>query len=169
MYRRLFFLFPDAADAKKAVQDLIEENISIKQMHSLSKPGVNLEGLPVSAPNQRRDMHTKIENSLWNFNLGIFFIALFVLVMAVIAANYFLAAISLLVMAATYTIGYYYLTKPTIHLSGFHAAFQHNEILLMVDVPKDQVAFIEHIVHNKNPSASEEGISWTPSDMSMNV
>lgn len=59
--------------------------------------------------------------------------------------------------------------KPTIHLSGFHAAFRHDEILLMVDVPKDQVALIEQILHNKNPSASEEGISWTPSDLSMNV
>lgn len=39
--------------------------------------------------------------------------------------------------------------KPTIHLSGFHAAFQHDEILLMVDVPKDQVALIEQILHNK--------------------
>ncbi|RKZ96145.1 MAG: hypothetical protein DRQ43_04610 [Gammaproteobacteria bacterium] len=169
MYRRLFFLFPNTADAKKAVQDLVQENISIKQMHSLSKPGVNLDGLPVSAPNQRRDMHTKIENSLWNFNLGTFFVALFVLLISFISANYFFVAAALLVMAATYSIGYYYLTKPTIHLSGFHAAFQHNEILLMVDVPKDQVAKIEQIVHNKSPSASEEGISWTPADLSMNV
>ncbi|MCU7837107.1 MAG: hypothetical protein KZQ83_17915 [gamma proteobacterium symbiont of Taylorina sp.] len=169
MYRRLFFLFPNIKDAKKAVQDLVRENISIKQMHSLSRPEVNLEGLPVSAPNQRRDMHTKIENTLWNFNLGTFFIALFVLLISFISANYFLVMTSLLVMVATYSIGYYYLTKPTIHLNGFHAAFQHNEILLMVDVPKDQVAKIEQIIHNKNPSATEEGISWTPSDLSMNV
>jgi len=39
----------------------------------------------------------------------------------------------------------------------------------MVDVPKHQVAQIEHIVCRKNPSASEEGISWTPSDLSFNV
>ncbi|MCW8929591.1 MAG: hypothetical protein OQL19_05055 [Gammaproteobacteria bacterium] len=169
MYRRLFFLFPNRADAKKAVQDLVQENISIKQMHSLSKPGVDLSGLPVSAPNQRRDMHTKIENSLWNFNLGTFFIALFILVLSFISSNYFLVIASLVVMIATYSIGYYYLTKPTIHLSGFHAAFQHNEILLMVDVPKNQVAKIERIIHNKNPSGSEEGISWTPADLSMNV
>ncbi len=169
MYRRLFFLFPSIAEARKAVQDLIQEDISIKQMHSLSRPGVDLEGLPISAPNQRRDMHAKIEDSLWNFNLGIFFIALFVLIVSFISANYFLVVISLLVMLATYAIGYYYLTKPTIHLSGFHAAFQHNEILLMVDVPKNKVAQIEQIIHNKNPSASEEGISWTPSDLSMNI
>lgn len=137
MYRRLFFLFPNVEDTKKAVQDLIQENISIKQMHTLSKPGIMLEGLPVAAPNQRRDMHTKIENILWDFNLGTFFIALFILLMSFFSANYFLVVISVLVMAAaTYSIGYYYLTKPTIHLSEFHAAFQHNEILLMVDVPK---------------------------------
>ncbi|MFK5891980.1 MAG: hypothetical protein QM504_02025 [Pseudomonadota bacterium] len=169
MYRRLFFLFPNTTDAKKAVQDLLQEKITIKQMHTLSKPGVNLDGLPVCAPNQRRDMHTKIENSLWNFNLSIFFIALFILVMAFISSNYFLAVTSFLVMAATYSIGYYYLTKPTIHLSGFHAAFQHNEILLMVDVPKNQVGLVEKIVHDKNPSGLEEGISWTPADLSMNV
>jgi len=31
------------------------------------------------------------------------------------------------------------------------------------------VAKIEQIVHNKSPSASEEGISWTPADLSMHV
>ncbi len=169
MYRRLFFLFPNIENAKKAVQDLIQENINIKQIHSLSRPGVNLEGLPTSAPNQQRDMHTKIEDTLWSLNLGIFFTALVILLMSIISGNYFLATMSLIVMVATYSTGYYYLTKPTIHLSGFHAAFQHNEILLMVDVPKTQVAKIEQILHDKNPSASEEGISWTPSDLSMNV
>ena len=169
MYRRLFFLFPNTTDAKKAVDDLIRENIGINQMHSLSKPGMNLNGLPVSAPNQRHDMHTKIENTLWNFNLGLFFIALFVLLLSFISDNYYLVTTSLLLMLVTYSIGYYYLTKPTMHLSYFHAAFQHNEILLMVDVPKDQVSHIEHIVNNKNPSASEEGISWTPGNLSMNI
>lgn len=71
MYRRLFFLFPDRKAALKAVNDLIQEKITLKQMHTLSKPGINLKGLPVSAPNQQRDMHTKIENTLWNLNLGI--------------------------------------------------------------------------------------------------
>ena len=114
-------------------------------------------------------MHTKIENTLWNFNLGTFFTALVILIMSFISANYWLAAASLVVMLTTYWSGYYYLTKPTIHLSGFHAAFQHDEILLMVDVPKQQVALIEELVHRKSPSASEEGISWTPADLSMNV
>ena len=169
MYRRLFFLFPDCKEAKKAVESLIQENISIKQMHALAKPGMDLEGLPVCAPNQRRDMHTKIENTLWNLNLSLFFVALFILAMSFISSNYFVMFGSLVVMTATYWTGYHYLTKPTIHLSGFHAAFQHNEILLMVDIPKDQVSRVEHIISHKNPSASEEGISWTPSDLSMNV
>ncbi len=169
MYRRLFFLFPNTEEAKQAVEVLTQENISIRQMHTLSKPGVNLDGLPASAPNQQRDMHTKIENTLWNFNLGTFFTALVILVFSFISANYWLAAASLVVMLTTYWSGYYYLTKPTIHLSGFHAAFQHDEILLMVDVPKQQVTQIEELVHRKSPSASEEGISWTPADLSMNV
>ncbi len=169
MYRRLFFLFPNKEDAQKAVQNLMSIKISLRQMHVLSKPGANLEGLPAPSPNQRRDMHTKIEDTLWNLNLGIFFTALIIFVASFINANFILCAIAFLVMAATYWTGYYYLTKPTIHLSGFHAAFEHNEILLMVDIPKNQISTVERVVHNKCPSASEEGISWTPSDLSMNV
>ncbi len=169
MYRRLFFLFPNTKDTKEAVHNLIKEDVNIKQIHALAKPGVNLDGLPAPAPNQRRDMHTKIENTLWNLNLGTFFTALIILILSFISANYYLCAASLVVMTATYWTGYYYLTKPTIHLSGFHAAFEHNEILLMIDVPKNQVGKIEQILHNKSPSALEEGISWTPSDLSMNV
>ena len=169
MYRRLFFLFPDKIEAQKAVDTLTQKNISLRQMHALAKPDTDLNGLPVSAPNQRRDMHSKIEDSLWNLNLGIFFVALFILLVSFISANYFVIFSALIVMAATYGLGYYYLTKPTMHLAGFHAAFQHGEVLLMVDVPKHQVTEIEQILHHKNPSASEEGISWTPSDLSMNV
>ncbi|MCU7940654.1 MAG: hypothetical protein KZQ64_11625 [gamma proteobacterium symbiont of Bathyaustriella thionipta] len=169
MYCRLFFLFHDTRDAKKAVAILTQKNISITQMRTLAKPGVNLEGLPVSAPDQRRDMHTKIESFLWNFNLSLFFIALYILAMSFIFSNYFLMFGSLVVMTATYWTGYHYLTKPTIHLSGFHAAFEHNEILLMVDILKEQISQVEDIISHKNPSASKEGISWTPSDLSMNV
>ena len=169
MYRRLFFLFPDKSETEHAVQELIEAGLNTQQMHALSRPGVDLQGLPAATPNQRRDMHTKIEHSLWHLNLGIFFVALFVLVTSFISSSYYLSAASLLVMIATYWMGYYYLTIPTIHLSGFHAAFQHGEILLMVDVPKQRVQEIEQILHHKNPSASEEGISWTPSDLSLNV
>jgi len=39
----------------------------------------------------------------------------------------------------------------------------------MIDIPRDQVTHIEHIMNNKNPSASEEGISWTPGNLSMNI
>lgn len=98
-----------------------------------------------------------------------FFVALCFLIISFISSNYLIAAVSLLVMIATYSTGYYYLTKPTIHLSGFHAAFQHNEVLLMDDVPKQQVTLIEKNIYNKNPSASEEGISWTPSNLSINI
>ncbi len=169
MYRRLFFLFPDVKEAKKAVHSLMQEGITTKQMHTLSRSGINLDDLPSSAPNQKLDMHTKIENILWNMNLGIFVIALLVLVSAINAGNNFLFITTLLIMTATYWTGYFYLKKPTIHLSDFHAAFAHNEILLMVDVPKDQVVHIEKIIHNKIPAASEEGISWTPSNLSMNI
>lgn len=165
----LFFLFPDKQDASKAVQDFIQEDISIKQIHALARQGVNLDGLPVAAPNQRRDMHSKAEYSLWNSNLALFFIALFICIIAFLYSNYPLMFASLALMSITYLIGDYYLTKPTIHLSNFHAAFEHNEILLMVDVPKAQVRKIEQLMSHKNPSASEEGISWTPADLSMSV
>ncbi|MFK5986703.1 MAG: hypothetical protein QM479_14945 [Pseudomonadota bacterium] len=169
MYRRLFFLFPDKLQTQKAVDNLIMHNIHTKQMHVLSKPGVDLQGLPLPSPNQRRDMHTKIEDTLWYSNLGLFFIALFISINAYFSANYYLMVVSFIVMVLCYSMGYYYLTKPTIHLDGFHAAFAHGEILLMVDVPKNQVADIEHLVQHNSPAASEEGISWTPSDFSMKV
>jgi hypothetical protein len=169
MYRRIFYLFPNKTETQKAVNELLDAKLSIHQMHVLSRPDIDLEGLPASAPNQQRDTHTKIENSLWNLNLVIFFVALFVLVISFISVSYWWASAALSVMIATYWAGYYYLTKPTIHLAGFHAAFEHSEILLMVDVPKHKVAEIEQLLSKKNPSALEEGISWTPSDLSMNV
>ncbi len=54
MYRRLFFLFPDNIEAKKAVDTLTQENISLRQIHALAKSDSDLHGLPVSAPRQSR-------------------------------------------------------------------------------------------------------------------
>jgi len=102
MYRRLFFLCPNKIEAQRAVQELMDAGLSAEQMHALSTSGVNLQGLPTASPSQRKDMHTKIENSLWHLNLGIF---------------------------------------------------------------KE----VEQILHHKNSSATEEGISWTPSGSTMNV
>ena len=46
------------------------------------------------------------------------------------------------------------------HLDEFRDAMAHGEILLMVDVPEQQVADIENLVHHHHPEATVGGVSW---------
>ena len=65
-------------------------------------------------------------------------------------------------MIATFVAGEYFVVHiPNVHLNEFTNALAHGEILLMVDVPKDSVAQIEHFIHHKYPVAVIGGVSWS--------
>ncbi len=94
MNRRLFFLFPDKTHAREVVEKLTQHGIAEDHMHTITKPGVDLTGLPVASKRQKNDLHSKIEKIAWNANLLVFFIALTALIYAFIMSNSVLAMFS---------------------------------------------------------------------------
>ncbi|HBE92720.1 MAG TPA: hypothetical protein DDW55_09400 [Gammaproteobacteria bacterium] len=162
MKRRLYFLLPDTVHTRAVVNNLKVFGISTDAMHTLSKPGVDLSGLPVTTGRQRADSGAKLETILWDGNLAIFFIALVALItMAYMGLSWFWLLLSAAVMLVTFVPGIVFTSQvPNVHLSEFRDAMRHGEILLMIDVPIWRVEHVETLVHKHHPEAVVGGVGW---------
>jgi len=160
MLRRLYFLFPDEKHAQNVVDELINKNISERHIHALTH-GIELKTLPKATERQARDTAFRIEWAFWNINLLIFLLALAGLITALATGETLWAVIALAVMLITFIAGEQFaIYLPDVNLTEFTDALSHGEILLMVDVPKNRVAEIEHYVHHRHPDAIIGGVSW---------
>jgi len=161
MLRRLFFLFPDEKHAQRVVDQLLKTNIPERHIHAISH-GVKLKTLPQATERQKRDTAFRVESILWAVNLLIFALALIALVVTLVAGEMVWSAVALFIMLATFIAGEQFVVHvPNVHLTEFTDALSHGEILLMVDVPKNRVAEIEHFVHHRYPEAVVGGVGWS--------
>jgi len=161
MLRRLFFLFPDAAHTQHVVDELVQRGIHTRHIHVIAQ-GVDLGSLPQATERQKRDTKFRLERFIWITNLVLFAIALTVFIASLAFGDFIWAAVSLFAMVLTFFIGEQFAVKvPDVHLTEFTDALSHGEILLMIDVPKNQVAEIEYFVHHRHPEAGVGGVGWT--------
>lgn len=161
MLRRLFFLFPDEKHAQSVVHELVNNNIPKRRIHAISH-GARLITLPAATERQKKDTAFLVEKLLWMTNLLVFFVALIGLIMALISGDTLWSIVAIFVMLATFIAGELFVVfVPDVHLSEFSDALSHGEILLMVDVAKNQVAEVENLVHRHHPEAVVGGVGWT--------
>jgi hypothetical protein len=160
--RRLYFLLPDAAHARTAVTKLETNGIERKHTHVIAAQGIDLNGLPLASPEQRKDRGARFEAIFWDGNLVLFFLALIamiVLILMSVSGIWLLVPASIMLTTFIAGVGF---TKyiPNVHLSEFTDALHHQEILLMVDVPVGQVARIEKLIRHNHPEAVTGGVGW---------
>lgn len=161
MLRRLFFLFPDEKHAQRAVNELIFQRISERNIHAIAS-GIELNTLPEATQRQKKDVAFRIESLLWNANLLLFTVAIMGFFVSLVMLQFAWSIFALSVMVATFFAGEHFVVHvPDVHLTEFTDALSHGEILLMVDVPANRVAEIENFVHHRYPEAVVGGVSWT--------
>ncbi|MCK7580197.1 MAG: hypothetical protein MZV65_34070 [Chromatiales bacterium] len=164
MKRRLYFLFPDAAAARRRFPISAPTALIDDRIHTIAHDGVDVSGLPPATARQRRDTLSRLERGLWSCNLAVFALAL-----------------------ATMTAGCGVRQRARLGAgAGGHAAqrrrrclvraahcqaciwtrsarrSRHGEILLMVDVSRACVESIEELMRRVHPAAVPGGSSWTP-------
>lgn len=160
MLRRLYFLFPDENHAQRAVDQLIDRNIPKQRMHAITV-GVELSALPEATERQKNDTAFHIEQFVWKANLLVFAAALIVLIVSVVASEWFWSGLSLAMMLITFFAGKFFVERiPSDHLTEFTDALAHGEILLMVDVPIYRVTEIARFVEHHHPETRLDGSSW---------
>lgn len=162
MKRRLYFLFPDNAQARTAFADLKSLGVDPAQVHAIARPGMDLSGLPPASDRQRRDMIARIERTLWDSNLILFVVALVALILAVAGGSIVGAVLAAAVMIVSFVSGALFAMRiPATHLDEFREALRHDEVLLMVDVSRDCVDDVEELMHRRHPEAVAGGSGWT--------
>jgi len=162
MWRRVYFSFPDAAQARQAVGELESAGISQDQMHAIGKADVDLSGLPLATEHQRRDRIWFWEQVFWYGNLIFFMIALAVTGAALWTGSVAWAIIGGLAAMASVVLGERFAVKvPHVHLNEMRVPLNHGEVVLLVDVPREQVRDIEKRVTTHHPEAGLGGVGWT--------
>jgi hypothetical protein len=163
MKRRLYFIFSDINQARTAVKDLDGLGVDLGHVHTVARPGADLNGLPPATERQRRDILKRLEKTLWGGNLTLFGIAFIGLVLAVVFGNVIGTVLATAVMIASFVGGALFtLRLPTVHLDEFHEELSHGELLLMVDVTRDCVEDVEEMMRRRHPEAVTGGSGWTP-------
>lgn len=163
MKRRLYFLFPDLSHATIAFTDLKGIGVDPSLIHAIVRPGSDLTGLPPATERQRDDLLGRLERIFWNGNLALFALAMGGYLLAVALNSTAGMIVAGLVMVASVAGGTWYaITAPHVHIDEFHAALEHGEILLMVDVSRDCVSDVEELMYRRHPEAVVAGSSWTP-------
>lgn len=163
MKRRLYFLFSDTDQARKAVADLGELGVDPEHMHVLARPGTDLSGLPPATERQRRDILKRLEQTLWGGNLVLFGVAFAALVLSAVFGSVIGMLLAAAVMIVSLVSGALFaLRLPTTHLDEFREELRHGELLLMVDVSRDCVEDVEELMRRRHPEAVTGGSVWTP-------
>jgi hypothetical protein len=160
--RRLYFLLPDVAHAGAVVAKLETNGIERKYTHVIAAKGIDLGDLPLASPNQRMDLGARLETVFWYGNLVLFFLALMALIVLILMnVSGLWLVLAATILLTTFIVGVGFTRYiPNVHLSEFADALRHQEILLMVDVPVEQVAWVEALIHHNHPEAINGGVGW---------
>ena len=162
MFRRLNFLIPNAQLAQKIMSELSKLGVKENNVHTYAEHNLPTGSLNLATKNQANDEAQLIEDIFWKGNLTLFFVFLVIGVIALTTQQYFLSLMSTGVMILSFTAGVFFVRHiPHTHLSEFKHAVNHNELLMMIDVPNDKAHFVENTIHRHHPSAIEGGSSWT--------
>lgn len=159
--RRLYFLLPDVATARKVVDELLLAHVEWKHIHLLARDGVPLEDLPEAALAQRSDLIPALQRGM---GAG----AATGLLAGLIAMAFPPAGLTIaggLLVATTVSgagFGAFMSTMvgvgiPNSRLDRFREAIDGGQLLMMIDLPLARVEEIEALVKGHHPEADIEG------------
>ena len=162
--KRIYFLVPKIAIAKKVVNNLLLARIEERHIHVVAKRGTPLEDLPEATFLQKSDFIPALEQGL---ALGGLTGVLAGVVAVALPTGLVLGGGAVLAISLA-GAGFGALMSSMIGLSigdrrikQFQEAMENGAFLMMVDVPRQRVEEIEEIVKNHHPQAECEGTEPT--------
>ncbi len=162
MQHRLYFLLPDAASARRVMNDLLLARITERHIHFVAKEGTDLTGLHEANLLQTSDIVHATQNGLViGGGAGILagvVAALFPIIGE--GPQWGMVGITTVVGAlfgawASSMIGS---SVPNVRLKPFKKAVEEEgQILLMVDVPRSRVSEMRALLQNTHPEGRFSG------------
>jgi len=166
MRRRLYFILPSVDLTRRVVDELLLARIDHHHIHVLAREGLSLDDLPEATLLQRSDLVHGVELGLvvgGATGLAAGAIAVFV---SAVTAHVSWGLLLLLCALAGALIGAWAASMigtstPNSNLRRFQPAIDAGQILLMVDVPKEQVQAVRREIQRHHPEADIQGVEPT--------
>ena len=163
--RRIYFLVPDHATARRIVDELLLDRIPEKHLHVIARRGTPLEDLPEASLLQKSDFVPAVERGIalggaTGLLGGLVAIAI-PPAMTVIGGGILLAATLSGAGVGAWLGGMVGLNVGNTRIARFHDAIEAGELLVLADVPTERVEEIEARVRKHLPQAEIEGTEPT--------
>ncbi len=161
--RRLYFLLPDLDTTHKVVEELLLSHVEERHIHIIAKEGVPLGDLPQANLLQKSDFIPAVERGVALGGAAGVLAGLTALAVAgVVTAGGALLASGLVGAGmGAWLGGMIGVDVENTQIKKFHEAIEKGEILVLVDVPKDQVEAIQALVKKHHPEVDFEGTEPT--------
>ncbi len=164
MRRRILFLLPDLASARRAMDDLLLARIEERHIHFIAREGESMDGLHDANVLQRSDVvHAAQQGMLIGALIGC---AIGWFALKTVAADQGATMQILTVLGATgvgATLGAWASSMagaaiPNSRFAAFREAIDGGKILLIADVPERRVEEIRERLHAVHPQAEDRGL-----------
>lgn len=162
MKRRIYWLMPDLASARRAMDDLMWARVDVAHIHFAGPEGMDMAGLHAANVWQTSDLvHAAKTGGAVGSACGV--------VVGLVAALLFPIVgdgpeweVALLVAILGGVLGAWSasmigISIPSPRLQRFEGAIAQGQILLMVDLPRSRVRDIEALLRSAHPEARFEG------------
>lgn len=162
MIRRIYWLLPNLASAKKTMDDLLLARISESHLHFLAREDIDLTGLHAANLLQSSDVVRSAQMGLViggaTGALAGVIVAIFVPIVGD-SPQWGIAAVLAIAggIFGAWSASMIGISTPSVRLKRFEGAIEQGQILLMADVPKSRVAEIEKLLEGTHPEARFEG------------
>ncbi len=165
MRRRLYFLLPDVQTGKQVVNELLLARIEERHIHVLAKEGVEMEDLPAANLLQKSDFVHGVEQGVavggaTGILAGLIAVT-FPPAGLVLGGGAILATTLAGAGMGAWLSGMIATDVPNSRLKEFEAAIAEGQILMMVDVAKEQVDSVSESVKKHHPEADMHGTEPT--------
>ena len=162
MRRRIYWLLPDLASARRTMDDLLLARIEERHIHFVAREGTDMSGLHAANVLQTSDVIRAAQlGSILGGSLGAVLGVLISMYFPLEeGANHWWLAVLLAALGAGFgawassLIG---VSAPSHRLERFQGAIEQGQILLMVDAPHMRVDEIEALLKSQHPEAHLEG------------
>jgi hypothetical protein len=165
--RRIYWLMPDLASARRAMLDLLQADVESARIHFAAAEGVDLADLHEANIWQTSDVvHAAKTGLVIGCALGAL-VGLAAAVLFPLAPDdmaWELAAMLVLLggLMGAWSASMVGISIPSQRLARFEGALAAGQILLMVDLPRERVQAIESMLATAHPEARFEGEDALP-------
>ena len=163
MRRRIYWLLPDLASARRTMDDLLLARISESHIHFVAREDADMSGLHAANILQTSDVVRSAQTGLvgggaLGVGLGVL-VALFFPIVGD-SPEWGMVAVLAIVGAAfgAWSSSMIGVSTPSHRLERFTPAIEQGQILLMVDVPHSRVENIKARLQALHPEAHLEGV-----------